>query len=257
MPSGDNSTEPGPQTDTQSTSRTTGTGQQSSSRQPSPPATGDSTGTASLPGQTPGDTGNESSATGQGGIDDTAGGSRGEASVSGGEVAESTTGGSPGDSRASGPATSGERIGVLDEQLDESLAVFDGMILTERRAVQVSEDANIEDEPAGGSGDGADGPLFEEADLSEPGSGGQGPGGTGDRDGDSTVPPMPGGGEASGPAVASATSDGGVPPDLVDGSDDDIVARQIREAAMNEEDPELREKLWEEYRKYKNQQRGN
>jgi hypothetical protein len=42
-----------------------------------------------------------------------------------------------------------------------------------------------------------------------------------------------------------------VPDDVGDGSDDDIVARQLREAAMTEEDPELREKLWEEYRRYK------
>jgi len=32
--------------------------------------------------------------------------------------------------------------------------------------------------------------------------------------------------------------------------DDDIIARQLREAALAEEDPELRERLWEEYRKY-------
>ena len=42
-----------------------------------------------------------------------------------------------------------------------------------------------------------------------------------------------------------------VPSDIPDGSDDDIVARQLREAATKETDPELREKLWEEYRKYK------
>lgn len=34
-------------------------------------------------------------------------------------------------------------------------------------------------------------------------------------------------------------------------SDDDIVARQIREAAMNEPDPEQRAILWEEYERYK------
>jgi len=34
---------------------------------------------------------------------------------------------------------------------------------------------------------------------------------------------------------------------------DDIVARQIREAAEKETDPELKEKLWEEYRNYKRQ----
>ena len=32
--------------------------------------------------------------------------------------------------------------------------------------------------------------------------------------------------------------------------DDDIIARQLREAALAEDDPELRERLWEEYRKY-------
>jgi hypothetical protein len=33
--------------------------------------------------------------------------------------------------------------------------------------------------------------------------------------------------------------------------DDDIVARQLREAAENETDPELKEKLWKEYEEYK------
>ena len=32
--------------------------------------------------------------------------------------------------------------------------------------------------------------------------------------------------------------------------DDDIIARQLREAALTEDDPVLRERLWEEYRKY-------
>ncbi len=35
------------------------------------------------------------------------------------------------------------------------------------------------------------------------------------------------------------------------GEDDDIVARQLREAAENETDPELKEKLWKEYEDYK------
>jgi hypothetical protein len=44
---------------------------------------------------------------------------------------------------------------------------------------------------------------------------------------------------------------GEVPAGIPDGRDDDIVARQLREAAMKETDPELRERLWDEYRKYK------
>ena len=48
------------------------------------------------------------------------------------------------------------------------------------------------------------------------------------------------------------STDDRIPPDLRDGSGDDIVARQLREAATQEEDPALREKLWDEYRAYKN-----
>ena len=42
-----------------------------------------------------------------------------------------------------------------------------------------------------------------------------------------------------------------VPEDIPDARDDDIIARQLREAAMQEEDPVLKEKLWEEYKRYK------
>lgn len=38
----------------------------------------------------------------------------------------------------------------------------------------------------------------------------------------------------------------------IDKADDDIVARQLKEAAENETDPELKKKLWAEYEKYKN-----
>jgi hypothetical protein len=41
------------------------------------------------------------------------------------------------------------------------------------------------------------------------------------------------------------------PANIPSGSDDDVVARQLREAAMREPDPAIREKLWDEYRKYK------
>jgi len=49
---------------------------------------------------------------------------------------------------------------------------------------------------------------------------------------------------------------GGIPPsrERPSGYDDDIVARQIREAAEKETDPELKERLWKEYENYK---RGN
>ena len=39
--------------------------------------------------------------------------------------------------------------------------------------------------------------------------------------------------------------------DTPDAMDKDVIARQMREAAMTEEDPELKKKLWEEYETYK------
>jgi hypothetical protein len=44
-----------------------------------------------------------------------------------------------------------------------------------------------------------------------------------------------------------------IPEDIDDGQGDDIVLRQIRDAASKEQDPVLREKLWDEYRRIKNQ----
>ena len=49
----------------------------------------------------------------------------------------------------------------------------------------------------------------------------------------------------------SAHNSDRVPQDVGDGRNDDVVARQLREAATKEEDPELRAKLWDEYRRYK------
>ena len=62
--------------------------------------------------------------------------------------------------------------------------------------------------------------------------------------------------ETVGAASAGGAEEGGeeiipIPEDIGDGRNDDIVLRQIREAAMNERDPVLREKLWDEYRRIK------
>ncbi len=43
----------------------------------------------------------------------------------------------------------------------------------------------------------------------------------------------------------------GKPSENSGGHDDDIVARQLREVAEKETDPALREKLWGEYKLYK------
>jgi hypothetical protein len=78
--------------------------------------------------------------------------------------------------------------------------------------------------------------------------------GGGSASGEESSPSGSEGDQSSGEAGGSGPGASGsepVPPDVGDGADDDIVARQLREAATNEKDPELREKLWDEYRRYK------
>ncbi len=49
----------------------------------------------------------------------------------------------------------------------------------------------------------------------------------------------------------SASGNGAPATVIPDGNDDDIVARRIRKAAELETDPELKDKLWQEYVEYK------
>ena len=60
---------------------------------------------------------------------------------------------------------------------------------------------------------------------------------------------MPGGGGAS--SMPRDTAKYPPPGDIPSSNDDDVVARQLREAALREPYPAVREKLWDEYRKYK------
>lgn len=155
-----------------------------------------------------------------------------------------------------------ETIDDLDAELDASIAVFDGMILDERsKAEAIVADSY---DPDDGYGDDPNEVLFEEGDLEEglPGYG-EFPETANDTETDSEISNEEEDEEyaeassaaSDAPGAASSTR-GGIPEDIDNGSDDDIVARQIREAAQKETDPALREKLWDEYRKYKNQQSG-
>jgi hypothetical protein len=129
-----------------------------------------------------------------------------------------------------------------DSELDKALQDFDGEILAEREVIQARSN-----ESAANSG--APGALPGSGSSSGGISGGKPAGGNASSD-NST--PFPGNqGPRSRSAPPAPTTQANVPADLPDARDDDIIARQLREAAMNETDPELQEKLWEEYRRYK------
>ena len=63
-----------------------------------------------------------------------------------------------------------------------------------------------------------------------------------------------GGGAGNGGPGGASGAASPLPDDIGDGQGDNIVERQIREAAMRESDPVLREKLWGEYRRVKGQE---
>ena len=152
--------------------------------------------------------------------------------------------------------TSEDRQAQIDRRFDETFAVFDERMRKEQetasqqRASRGSGDAAGTGGEAGAAGDGGQTGTGQQEGNGGNGQQGSGePGNPGQPTGGGSN--TPGGGGGYGGGVKGGAGPNTVPSDIPDGSDDDIVARQLREAAMKETDPELRERLWDEYRKYK------
>ena len=130
-----------------------------------------------------------------------------------------------------GIPTNGTEVGSLEDELDESLVIFDGQIGAAREAVLSTapppETGTVDIERP----EGRTGPTVAGSELPE---------------GDEESIVLVGTGEQM--ATAGALP---IPEDIPPPQGDDIVAQQLREAAMIEKNPELQEKLWEEYRRYK------
>jgi len=156
--------------------------------------------------------------------------------------------------------TAEDRRAQIDRRFDETFAVFDDRIRKEQEAVSQERAARGGGSASGGAT--AEGEAGAAGEGDEQGSGkaasGQGPGagqggeagGRGESAGEQSGEQGGGGGVGGGGPLGGAGPNT-APADIPDGRDDDIVARQLREAAMKETDPELRERLWEEYRQYK------
>lgn len=141
--------------------------------------------------------------------------------------------------------TRGDQLAILDAELNTSLGEFDELLLREQEQVKAATPRS--DDSGGGQGEGeGDGEGEYGPDGSLTGEAGESGDGAGS--GDQSPANAQGGAGRGGGNQASST---GRPADIPDGSDDDVVARQLREAAEQETDPALKKKLWEEYRKYK------
>jgi hypothetical protein len=189
-------------------------------------------GDASMPGAEESEEGN--GANGRGGSETAATGASGNASSGTGTRAG---GGMNSNRGAEGPLTSAERVAILDRQLEESTRDFDGIIYDEEQRQREADRARTTQtsESSAQANTGADEESTFGGSVASTGSGSAGGGIGGSR---GNAPPTDG---AKYPP----------PGDIPAGNDDDVVARQLREAAMREADPEVREKLWNEYRKYK------
>jgi hypothetical protein len=146
-----------------------------------------------------------------------------------------------------------DEVAALDRQLNASLAKFDGMLLKEMDDIRAGSSEKLQD-------------LAEEAaeaakrlrekgldvdtsgsKSSEEGAEGQiNDGETGSAKGRNDTETASRDGSRKGGEGQSNKNQR-----RASYEDDDIVARQLREAAENETDPELKEKLWKEYEEYK------
>ena len=152
-----------------------------------------------------------------------------------GQQGEDAAGHGSGTGAGSPAVTDAEKKQALGKELEQGFAEFDRVMLGEQQANNERADQE------GGSGFPEDDDLFAESEAAQSAAGE--PLQTAMVDTDPA--------SIEGEMDIPTRSHSQVPPDLVDAKDDDIIARQLREAAMKEQDPELREKLWDEYRKYK------
>jgi hypothetical protein len=164
-------------------------------------------------------------------------------------------------------ADTADRLKDLDRQFNDSLAAFDEMLLKELRLIQAASAGRLRGmaEAAAEAGrqaatKGRDAASSAETGSEDAGGGaategsGRGSGAPGtERDGRSGNSGTPGEAAGSGRPPGgwgpgeTGSQAGRYSPD----PDDDIVARQLREAAEKETDPELKAKLWKEYEDYK------
>ncbi len=172
---------------------------------------------------------------------------------------------------------------ALDQEFDRSLAAFDDMLLREIEQSRVQSDLKMkqlaqeaaraakslreqgrmegsegaEQDMQEGQSSGGSGNETGEMKNDRQGQNQQEGGALGDKD---AAASQEASGQGTDMAKAQKKQNKGArsgesgPPgdgDNLNTQDDDIVARQLREAAEKETDPELKEKLWKEYREYK------
>ena len=136
-----------------------------------------------------------------------------------------------------------DRIAAIDAKLDASIAIFESDVQAARDAVAETLSGPAAVAAAGPSLADLDEGLGQGGMLSE-----QEAAGSDDTEENLEDPTISGNAPS---ATNQQPGAGAIPDDIPSPQGDDIVAKQLREAATFEQDPELRAKLWEEYKRYK------
>jgi len=151
--------------------------------------------------------------------------------------------------------TLAEQIVSLDAELDKGLGEFDERLLQEQERIKAATPNTNSDNASGAGNDSEGSGQNSGAGTSGDGASGSNTSSSENEGRESEAAQrdaQPGAGDGnSRPGSGAPGKDSDQPADIPDGSDDDVVARQLREAAEKETDPELKAKLWEEYRNYK------
>lgn len=193
---------------------------------------------------------------------------RGEGQAGNAGGGSGAPGGAPDTSAAGGGSAGGG--GDPEGVFDKSLGDFDGEIAREREAMasagkgsgRAADSREAGDARAvksggsasvGGRGNGGSGASADEADGVPADTGMDSPAGAGSENAGAGQGEVRSG--AQGNAGKGAEQQGAAAPDIPadippDGTGEDQVAKQLREAAMAEKDPAVRDALWEQYRRY-------
>ena len=148
-----------------------------------------------------------------------------------------------------------EQVAALDEMLMAGLGEYDERLLTEQDRIKAAAPPGNSGAGGNGSGPGSEGDGAEGEGQGDGQNNGQNDGdsendgqgrNSGGEAGDSSDSREGGSQRQGGPVDSSKGSgdlgnDSDQPSDIPDGNDDDVVARQLREAAENETDPELKQ----------------
>lgn len=145
--------------------------------------------------------------------------------------------------------TADERRDELDRRFDESLDEFDKTLTADQR--RTAEEREARTANAGSSGGGTDG-----GEVATAGRPGDLRSERGAREGASSAAAAGGGADRSADRGVVGAGSGAPDRSIPSGDDDDIIARRLRRAAEQETDPELKEKLWNEYIEYKRNAQG-